>query len=168
MPDEMRHALADMIRVIPIPGRLVPPANWHITLRYLGRVDEPTYERFLHGLEPARGTGAFRIGLDGLGAFPNPGRAAVVWLGVGSGAEQLATLNHVAEEAALDAGLIPEDRPFHPHLTLSRVRPPGDATAALTHAVSVGWRCDRVVVYLSRHGKGGAIYEPLETYPLER
>jgi RNA 2',3'-cyclic 3'-phosphodiesterase len=167
-PDEIKVALVDQVRDLPIPGRRVPPPNWHLTLRFLGPVDDVAYERFLHGLSPVEGSGTFPIVLQGLGAYPTPQSAAVVWVGVGEGTRRLGELSAIAETAVIDAGLPPEDRPFHPHLTLSRVRPPEDVRSLLDHEVRLRWQCDRVVVYLSRHGPGGAIYEPLETVLLKR
>jgi 2'-5' RNA ligase len=167
-PDEIKAALVGQLGGLPMPGRPVPLPNWHVTLRFLGQVNEVQYERFLHGLTPVEASGTFPIVLQGVGAYPSPQSAAVVWVGVREGTERLGELNGVAETAATDAGLDPEDRPFHPHLTLSRVRPPEDVRPLLDHEVRLRWQCDRIVVYLSRHGRGGATYEPLETFLLKR
>jgi 2'-5' RNA ligase len=153
---------------VEIPGKVAPPENWHITLRFLGTVDVVTYERFLGGLSPVGEVPAFRVSVEGLGAFPNPRNATVVWAGLGGGMAGLARLNEIAEEAARGAGLAAEERPFRPHLTLSRVRPPADTRHLDGSGPKVGWRCEEVVVYLSRTGSGGARYEPLETFPLAR
>jgi 2'-5' RNA ligase len=169
LPEEIRHALAEAVGELSIPGRRVPPSNWHITLRFLGFIDETVFERFLNGLGDMETQGAFRVGLSGLGAFPNPRRAAVVWAGIGRGVDALTHLAEMTEEAAGRAGVAPEERPFHPHLTLSRVRPPEDVTDLMTsQGPLLDWVCDRVIVYESKHGKGGAVYEPLETFLLRR
>ena len=162
LPPPVGMALAGSLAPHPIPGRLAPPENWHITLRFLGRVDQVTYERFLSALE-VEGCEPFRVRLGGIGAFPNPRRATVIWVGVEEGDSGLAALNEITEEAAQRAGLEAEERPFHPHLTLSRVRPPADIRDLEGVTVDLGWRCDRVVVYRSHTGRGGARYEPLET-----
>lgn len=161
-------SIADATSGLPIPGRLAPPENWHITLRYLGRVEEVAYERFLHGLEEVTAAGAFRVVLGGIGAFPNPTRATVVWVGVAEGEEELAHLADIAEEAAVGAGLPPEERPYHPHLTLSRVRPPADVSGLIGEPVRARWLVDSVVVYRSVRGREGSRYEPLETFRLKR
>jgi 2'-5' RNA ligase len=168
LPDEVRAALADRMRGLSIPGTPVMPENWHVTLRFLGLVDEVTYDRFLHGMSHVEGTGTFRIALEGMGAFPNGRNATVLWVGVGDGVKELTKLYGVVEGASVAAGLDPQERPFHPHLTLARVRPPEDVRRILDHEVKLTWRCDRVVVYLSSPGLGGAIYEPLETFSLKR
>jgi 2'-5' RNA ligase len=158
-------ALADALVPMAIPGRTAPPENWHITLRFLDTVDQVTYERFLAGLDVG-GHEPFRIQLDGIGAFPNARRATVVWVGIEKGVAELAALNGIAEEAARLAGLDQEERPFHAHLTLARVRPPADIRSLEGLVVDLGWRCDRMTVYRSRPGRGGARYEPLETVRL--
>jgi len=70
----------------------------------------------------------------------------------------------------LAAGLDPDDRPFRPHLTLSRVRPEVDVSGLVGGALPLGidWKCESIVVYRSHLGRGGARYEPLETLPLSR
>lgn len=165
LPPEVRMALAEKIITLAIPGRLAPPENWHLTLRFLGTIDQVTYERFLSALEVAD-IEPFEIGLGGIGAFPNVRKASVVWVAVDDGRKRLATLNEIAEEAAQSAGVAVEERPFHPHLTLSRVRPPTDVRSLEGIPIELGWRSDRVVVYRSRTGRGGARYEPLETLRL--
>lgn len=165
-PPHIRLALSNRIADMRIPGRVAPPENWHITLRFLDVVDQVTYERFLSGMETIRHEFSFPLALDGFGAFPKPRKATVFWAGVGTGALELAQLNEVLEDAAQAAGLLPEERPFHPHLTLSRIRPPADVRDLLEEELAFGWRCDRVVVYRSNQGRGGVSYEPLDSVSL--
>jgi 2'-5' RNA ligase len=165
LPPEIRFVLAEIVSGLPIPGRVAPPENWHITLRFLDTVDRVTYERFLAALDQV-GETAFPAALDGFGAFPNPRKANVFWAAVGQGSEQMAMLNEEAEEAALAAGLSPEERPFHPHLTLSRIRPPTDVRPLLGEELTLSWRCERLVVYRSHPGRGGTHYEPLDSIDL--
>lgn len=159
-------ALAERIAPLDIPGKLAPPENWHLTLRFLGSVDEVTYERFLAGLAEVEDEAGFRIALDRFDAFPRPKKATVVWVGVNQGVAELVRLNEIAEEAAVGAGLAPEERPYVPHLTLSRVRPPADVRRLEAEDIDLSWNCDRVVVYRSHTDRNGAKYEPLETYRL--
>lgn len=165
LPPEIRFALAERIAEMPIPGKVGPPENWHITIRFLDIVDRVTYERFLSGLDPMRET-AFPIALDGFGAFANARKATVFWAGVGRGAREASLLNEQAEEAALSAGLLPEERPFHPHLTLARIRPPADVRDLVDEDLQLSWRCERLVAYRSHLGRGPARYEPLDSIDL--
>lgn len=166
LPPTVRVALADRISEMRIPGKVAPPENWHITLRFLDTIDQVTYERFLVGLEDVRHEFAFPIALDGFGAFPGPRKATVFWAGLGTGAVELAQLNEVLEDAAQAAGLAPEERPFHPHLTLARIRPPADLRELIDVELALSWRCDRVIVYRSHQGRGGVSYEPLDSVTL--
>lgn len=168
LPNEVRQALGERIVGLTIPGKLAPSENWHLTLRFLGVVDDVTLDRFLAGLAPVEEVRSFRVRLTGYGVFPNARRSTVVWAGVDEGADELARLNEIAEEAARAAGLSPEERPYHPHVTLSRVRPPANSEHLLGEHLDLSWRCDRVVVYESRLGGGPPRYEPLETFDLFR
>ena len=159
-------ALADQTSAVHIPGKRVPKENWHLTLRFLGETDSVSYERFLNGLAEMENLTPFLIRLAGFGAFPKPQKATVVWAGVSEGVEDLSLLNEVAEEAAQLAGFEPEERPYRPHLTLSRIRPPVDVRHLVDEPLDLRWKNTEVVVYRSHLGRGGARYEPLETFLL--
>ena len=159
-------ALAEQVRDLDIPGKVAPVENWHLTLRFLGKVDQVTYERFLVGLQRIEEQASFPISVDRFGAFPRAKRATVVWAGIDRGESELSKLNEIAEDAAVGAGLTAEERPFHPHITLARVRPPMDVRWLEQEPVDVRWECDRVVVFQSHLGAGPARYEPLETFEL--
>ena len=158
--------LADQVAQLDIPGKLVPPSNWHLTLRFLGAVDQVTFERFVAGLDQAELPDRFMIRLGSIGGFPNHRKATVVWAAVESGGESLSLLNEIAEEASLAAGLSPEERPFRPHLTLSRARPPRKIKSGEDFRVEVEWVAHRVTIFESHLGRGAARYEPLESVEL--
>lgn len=163
---EARLALAD--RLPELPGRPTPPQNWHLTLRFLGLVDEVTAERVMAEVSSAALGPPFEISLSRLGAFPGARKATVLWVGISKGVGRLSTLAELTEEAAQAAGLSAEDRPFRPHLTLARIRPPQDVTRVVDESADMGirWRCDRVVLYESHLGAGPPRYEPLESFEL--
>ncbi|MET0565181.1 MAG: RNA 2',3'-cyclic phosphodiesterase [Acidimicrobiia bacterium] len=170
LPDELRMALADCLRPFDIPGKVVSAQNWHITLRFLGWTDDVAFDRMLASLDETDFGPGFDVRLGEMGAFPRPRRATVIWLAASRGLNRLEELAAAAEEAAQSAGFGPEDRPFRAHLTLSRVRPAEDVSDLVESfpGADLGWRCESVVVYRSHLGRGGARYEPLETFPLSR
>jgi RNA 2',3'-cyclic 3'-phosphodiesterase len=102
--------------------------NLHVTLRFLGGVDEATIGKVREALaEAAVGLAPFRVVLRGFGGFPTARAPRVVWVGVADGSERLGAL-HARVEAALARQRIPaEGRPFHPHVTLGRAREPRGA-----------------------------------------
>lgn len=166
LPNEIRMALADQISGLDIPGRLVPVENWHLTLRFLGTVDRIAYERFLHGLSEVETHSSFRVRFNGFGGFPKTKKATVSWVGVDSGMDELEGLNEIAERAAQSVGLAPEERPFRPHLTLSRIRPPMSIDHLVDEPLDLRFAVSEVVVYRSHLGIGRARYEPLEIFSL--
>lgn len=111
-----------LARLGPLPGRLVPPANWHVTLRFLGDVDASHEAALVRALDDAAWPPAFAMSFGHLGAFPTAARARVLWLGVDEGTAALARLAALADGAAEAAGLGSDGR-FAAHLTLSRLRP---------------------------------------------
>lgn len=151
-----------------IPGSLVRPAGWHLTLRFLGSADEVATDRVTAAVAQSPLGAGFVMTIAGLGAFPNPRRATVIWLGVTRGEDRLTELAELCEEAAQSAGFPPEDRPFHPHLTLSRVRPAENVADLLASEPPPPIRTtvDRVTLFRSHLGRGGAVYEPIEEFPL--
>ena len=171
LEDEARHALAFRLGEGPaMPGSTVPPANWHLTLRFLGDVEQVAYDRMLEALDRLNLGPAFPIAFGGLGAFPRPSRAAVLWVAVDDGAEPLSALAAEVEAALDGAGVPPDDRPFSPHLTLSRIRPPQNVRPLVEAMPSLGVRqlVNRVVVYRSHlGGRRHARYEELERFPLQ-
>ena len=128
LPDEVRMALADRLEPLDMPGKVVSPENWHITLRFLGWTDDVAFDRMLAALDDSDLGSPFKVMLSGMGAFPRPKSATVIWLAFSEGLTRLEELAAMAEEAAQSAGFGPEERPFRAHLTLSRVRPAEDVS----------------------------------------
>lgn len=172
LDEETRHRLAHLVslRVPEVPGRLVSPDKWHLTLRFLGEVDETMVERIRHALDDADLGEAFPMAWGGLGAFPRTSRASVLWVGVVHGAEALEALDESVDESLETIGFEAEDRPFRPHLTIARLRPPEDVRSVVRGEPlsEVAMRVDRVTLYESRLGAGGAKYEALDEFELSR
>lgn len=100
----------------------VRPEALHITLRFLGETEEGRLRVIQSALElVAKGVRPFPVELHGLGAFPTVGRMRVLWAGVKDQEQQWQPL-YVAMEAEMErAGVTPQGRPFHPHVTLARI-----------------------------------------------
>jgi 2'-5' RNA ligase len=151
-----------------LPGRVVQPQNWHLTLRFLGWVTEPQRDGVMRTLDESALPGPFAVRFGGLGAFPKLRRATVLWLGIDGGGDGLGELAAAAEEAAQAVGYEPEDRPYHPHLTLSRIRPAEDVTDLVEAfpPFAVKMSVTAITLYESHLRKGGAVYEALDTVEL--
>lgn len=161
---------AHLRRTMPdgIPGRPGPAANWHLTLRFLGASTADQRAAVVRHLRAAPLGAAFDVGFGGLGAFSRPRSARVLWIGLTEGVERLKALARIAEDAARGAGFAPEEKPFKPHLTLSRIQPPRDLTRDLERVPPLGlrMRVDEVIVFRSHLGGGPPRYEAVERLPL--
>ena len=112
----------DPLRELHSGVRWVRSQNLHLTLRFLGdAVDRNLLLPLDHTLNQITGqTSPFMLRVRGTGAFPNFDRPRIIWIGLVS--EQLTRLAQQIEDAAVQAGFVPEGRPYTPHLTIGRVR----------------------------------------------
>ena len=156
--DEIETAAAPL-RVSRHDLRWTSRDAWHITLAFLGEVDETATVRLAPRLERAAVRhGPFRVRFAGAGAFPDAARARVLWCGLGGDVPALAGLASAVAAGARRAGAKPPDegRPFRPHLTLARCRMPADVrevTAALSGYDGTPWTADRIHLINSRPGQ---------------
>ncbi len=101
--------------------RWLPAEQMHLTLSFLGLVDASAEEKLRDKLSAIRWS-AFFLPLAGLGTFPSKGPPRIIWIGVGAGHPHLFQIHKRVQDAALAAGLEPDLRPWHPHITLARCR----------------------------------------------
>lgn len=107
----------------------VRPESIHLTLKFLGEIDDAKVREVSLVLEKASSAvGPFTIDVQGIGCFPNSRSPRVVWAGIKESAP-LASLQKRVDELLMGAGFEPEDRPYTPHLTLCRVKSPEDGRA---------------------------------------
>jgi len=93
----------------------------HLTVSFFGDVEPITEEALREKLSGIRFS-KFFIPLNGIGTFPQKGKPNVIWVGVGRGHPQLFHVYKRVQEAALGAGLEPDLRSWHPHITIARCR----------------------------------------------
>jgi RNA 2',3'-cyclic 3'-phosphodiesterase len=127
LPEELKQALADIQSRLregsQAPVKWVDAGGIHLTLKFLGNISPGLVDRITLVLkESARDIAPFRLEATGLGAFPNPRRVQVVWVGVGGEMAPLNRLQQHIEAGLKPLGFTPDNRPFKPHLTLGRVR----------------------------------------------
>lgn len=164
----MRSALAawtERSRAVIGGASWVAAENVHITLKFLGRVEEPRLGLCEAALGRAvGGHRPFDLTIQGLGAFPSASRARVIWAGIGDGAEALGALADSVERELERLGFPVEARRFSGHVTLARIREPrGDPTIvrALEEDANARFgttRVERVVLMRSDVSPRGARY----------
>ena len=98
-------------------------SNIHLTLKFLGNIDPSQIEKIKTALNRiGEKTVSFILAFSKIGAFPKIDYPRVIWVGVSEGVEEVIRVNEVLEKALEELGFAREARPFHPHLTLGRVR----------------------------------------------
>jgi 2'-5' RNA ligase len=127
----------------------VEPENIHVTLLFLGEVDEREVPAVCRAVaDQLREQPAFSLSVEGVGCFPNSRRPRVLWIGVGEGTQELCAIHDTLEPPLLDLGCYRrEERKYTPHITLGRVKTdrPADRLAQAL-AQQAGWRGGQTVV----------------------
>jgi 2'-5' RNA ligase len=131
--------------------RWVRPEVMHLTLAFLGEVKPDFIESSKRQLEQVVPQfRQFETRMAGLGAFPTPSRARVVWVGMEHGKAELCRVQAAVAQALKRIGFQPERRPFSPHLTLGRLREPGDVSpVVVTPFESEPFAIDRLILFRS-------------------
>jgi len=103
--------------------RWVNPEKIHLTLKFFKNIEESRIEPIFKSIEePIRNTLPFSLEVRGVGAFPHLRNPRVIWMGLVDGREVLVSFQRQIETQLEKIGFQPEDRPFHPHLTLGRMK----------------------------------------------
>jgi len=159
---ELEHAREQLRAAHPTlddSWRWTVPAEWHVTLAFLGETDPTGIGRLTDAIEAvAAPRDAFILPTGELGVFPSPRAARVLWYGVHDPDGSLAAaIEELREALGLDPG------PVHPHVTLARAR---HRHGAIADALLEGppmprgrLSVDRVRLYRSHTGAGPARYE---------
>lgn len=153
------------------PGaKWVEPGNLHITVRFVGEVEDPLVGRLAElGAKAAGETARFSFSLSRLGAFPTPRRARVIWAGSEADPEGFARLVRRVEAGVQALGLPPERKEAKAHVTLARLKPPRDVAAALAGVFlpELAVEVDSLTLMRSQLTPQGPIYTPVGRWPLE-
>jgi 2'-5' RNA ligase len=141
-------------------------AGWHITLQFLGQTTEEQYACITPGLRRIL-YGPFEVQLDPPGFFD---RSGVFFAGVGLSAG-LTGLQSRVVEATRPCGFVPEDRPYHPHITLARDKGGGGDLRRMKSRVPPdvrfsSFQANEFVIYQSFPEPGGSRYEVKERFLL--
>ncbi len=152
----------------------IPGARWqdddqlHITLRFIGDVDERAAEDAALALSSVHWP-PLELALDGVGAFDKRGRINAVWAGVRP-KEPLAALHRKIDQALVRAGQPPEHRAYLPHITLARMNSPVELVERFVEAhggfASAPFTLDHFFLFESSLGHEGARYDAVARYPL--
>jgi 2'-5' RNA ligase len=167
IPDNVRSEL-DLLRG-GLPGaRWIDPENYHVTLRFIGDVDDLTAQEVASMLGRIRRNG-LELRFDGLSSFGGRRPRAVV--ATLAQTPELMELQAEQERLMQRVGLEPEGRKYTPHVTLARLRESSsrqvaDYLATRSFVRPLPFKVSRFVLFSSRSSAGGGPYVVEATYPL--
>ena len=153
------------------PIRWTPEQNLHVTLWFFGNVEEPVHARIAAAMSAPWPVPAFGAAVGEAGAFPPSGPPRILWLGLQHGGDSFAALHRELARRVGRLGFPAERRPYHPHITIGRVKETTRDSARL-RAVLPGIAAPQpfdvrsVTLFQSRLSSRGADYEPLLRVPL--
>lgn len=153
--------------------RWVSPGNIHLTLKFFGTIEESIIESIIKSIEgPVQSTPPFFLKIQGMGAFPNLKNPRVIWMGFQEGKETIVAIQKQLEGEFEKIGFQPEDRPFHPHLTLGRMRSNRGKDELVRGMERYkeeefgDFQIEKVILFKSDLRPTGPIYTPLRTFLL--
>jgi len=159
-PDDLtRSRFAAAVESLPkMPGRPVPVRNLHVTLVFLGGVNAEQQQVLQQGADGIHAP-SFSLTISQLGCWPH---AAVAWLAPGVVPPALVDLVTQLQSVCRNAGLEPDTRPYHPHLTIARkIR-----RVAPANIDPIFWQISRFSLIKSVSDRAGSEYHPLVHWPL--
>jgi len=177
LPDDVRDAIGDAQARLKrahtgVKVSWTKVENLHLTLQFLGYVEEEAVEKIRAGLATVADDHVpFELLVAGAGAFPDEGRPRVLWVGCGD-TGKLKALAQSVRAAMQPLGFQPEHREFSAHLTLGRVkhpRPDAALTRALDSIKNEGFgamRVEAIHLYQSELHPDGSIYSKLSSHQL--
>lgn len=166
LPENVRQGLSFLCGGVP-GARWQRPDQMHLTLRFIGEIDEGTAGDVVEALEGVA-MDPFPLTVQGVGAFGEKRRSHVLWAGLKPEPE-LFRLQAKIETALIRVGLAPERRKFQPHVTLARLGQTSEAKVVDFLAAHGGYAMPPFMVegftlYSSHRGNGGAVYRPEENF----
>lgn len=174
LPPELQQEMAAVQSVLRESGADVKwdtREKFHITLKFLGDTDSETLNQLSERLKNSLDEfGAFDVSYEGTGGFPNVERPRVVWIGTRASGT-LMRLQHIVEETSSQYGFAREDRQFHAHVTLGRVKGNRGLERLTARLKSVTFgpsiaRCTEIALMRSELKPTGSVYTLLQTIPL--
>jgi RNA 2',3'-cyclic 3'-phosphodiesterase len=144
----------------------------HITLKFLGEIDQARVVNLQSSADRAVSNIApFDLSIEGTGAFPTRGLPRVLWLGVADASGELTRLQQCLEDECAREGFARDEKSFHPHLTIARLRHPSGAKrlAALHKEMdfkSEAFSINELIILRSELGPRGSSYTEISRHHL--
>lgn len=139
----------------------------HVTVRFIGEVDEAETRAIATALAPDISLTPFALAIEGVGTFPEHRPPRVLWAGIGDGSDAIAAVEAEVSTRLEGCGVPREARPYRPHVTLARVREPGGLRTATWLADWTDRRfgvspVNAITLFESRPSPQGHVYVPVQ------
>ncbi|MBD3425853.1 MAG: RNA 2',3'-cyclic phosphodiesterase [Candidatus Omnitrophica bacterium] len=164
--------VADTLKSSGAAVKWVKPESVHLTLKFLGEVEEDRLVRVAEKLKDiAKGTSPFEFVLEKIGVFPKWEYAKVLWIGLAGGSDEVKEIVSRAERVLQKEGFDKEKRAYTPHLTLGRIRSAKRKKelrelTEKTRVNPVPSRVSRIILFKSELTPEGAVYTEMASAEL--
>jgi len=174
LPAELVRNLEGLLEELRPTARIQwsPPANLHITTKFIGEWPEERLPELNAALAAIPGRPAIPVHIRRVGFFPNPHSPRIFWCGIE--AQGLAELAADTDRATASLGIESEKRAFSPHLTLARIKERvelqslREKIAAMPSLEFGAFEARSFFLYLSKPGPKGSVYTKLSEFPLAK
>ncbi len=174
LPEQIRSRLALLqaeLKETETDVKWTAPENIHLTLKFIGEIDEKTLDRIILALEkfiPEKKSYYARV--SALDVFPKIHSPRIIWIGLGEGDKESRDIAEEIEEKLSDTGISKEERAFTSHITIGRVRSGRNKERLLRKINEINslenedlrFLVDRVTVYKSTLTPKGPVYEAIK------
>ncbi len=174
LPAEVVRNLENLLEELRPAARIQwsPPANLHITTKFIGEWPEERLDELKAALAALPGRAAIPLHIHNVGFFPNPHSPRIFWCGIE--APGLAELAGDTDRATAALGIESEKRAYSPHLTLARIKekvnlqPLRERVAARASLDFGSFEAGGFFLYRSQLRPSGSVYTKLAEFPLSK
>ncbi len=168
LEDRLKNSGADV--------KWVEPRNIHLTLKFLGEVDQQKLEKIAEAMQSIAGNKkTFHLRVSSVGAFPKMEFPRIIWVGINKGDNETKEIAEGLEEKLAKLGIPKENHPFSSHITIGRVKSTlnrdkliQEFTAAegMLKTGNLEFNVERITLFQSTLTPNGPVYNPLKTADL--
>ena len=174
LPQEIKDFLSQLQEELKATGadvKWVKPDNIHLTLKFLGEIDDKKLEKIIEIIdEAAKEKDKFQVRISSLGAFPKIDFPRVIWVGIDTPDKDIKQIAESLEEKIAKIGIPKEDRPFSSHITIGRTKSTLNReklVQGLKNKVELGGKklefyATKITLFKSTLSPKGPIYEALK------
>ncbi len=151
----------------------IRPDNLHLTLQFVGDVDNGQLQPVVNSVKKiSEQFRKFRLSLQGVGAFPSPSKARVLWIGIHDEDSNCVKIKESLEHEFRQLGIAGDRKPVTPHLTVARIKDPRAARPLIekylnTEFEPIDFDVAKIVTYESKLLPTGSIYSKIATLALD-